>query len=636
MNKFLIAVILLMSTTVTNAQQNLDASLIPKNLLSHANAVVRDFDETIEVKDLDNCVTRISRAVTVLNKNGDEDAHIEIYYDKNETVKDIRGIVYNEFGKPVAKFSEKNFADENVADGFSLFESERVKNFLPSVTEYPYTIAYAYELRSKQTLGFDSWRPIENSGESVERANFQFSCQPDFNIKYKQINLPGKATVTTDRHGEKTYQWQVSNLESVRDEPFSPYISKNIPIVEVAPEQFSYYGIAGSYDSWKDLGKWIYDKLVSNRQQLPPQTIEKVKELTSGISDPYQKAKKIYEYMQGRTHYVSIQVGIGGLEPFQASDVDQQGYGDCKALVNYTQALLKAAGINSYYCVVQADDDYKVGMQTDFPSIDQGNHIILCIPFKNDTTWADCTSQTIPFGYLGAFTDDRTVLACTPDGGILLHTPIYGRNDNLKNRAADFTISTTGELSGTMTTIFKGVDYDMRNELLNEAKTDQDKILRKIYPMNNLNILHYELKQDKSVHPSTVENIKLDAPEYASPTDGKIYFPLNPVYRDEGAPPVVRNRQNDVYFARGYADEDDITYTIPAGYRLEKEPLNFSATKPFGKFTAAMSVNGDKITYKRSFQLTGGTYSKDTYNDVVDFFQDVADADGYTVSLVKN
>ncbi len=38
--------------------------------------------------------------------------------------------------------------------------------------------------------------------------------------------------------------------------------------------------------------------------------------------------------MQGKTHYISIQVGIGGYQPFLASDVDRLNYGDCKALVN--------------------------------------------------------------------------------------------------------------------------------------------------------------------------------------------------------------------------------------------------------------------------------------------------------------
>jgi hypothetical protein len=49
-----------------------------------------------------------------------------------------------------------------------------------------------------------------------------------------------------------------------------------------------------------------------------------------------------------------------------------------------------------------------------------------------------------------------------------------------------------------------------------------------------------------------------------------------------------------------------------------------------------MELIGDKLIYKRKFQLLGGTYDKDVYPDVVDFYQSVVDADDYNVVLVKN
>jgi hypothetical protein len=58
--------------------------------------------------------------------------------------------------------------------------------------------------------------------------------------------------------------------------------------------------------------------------------------------------------------------------------------------------------------------------------------------------------------------------------------------------------------------------------------------------------------------------------------------------------------------------------------------------KPFGSFTTVMTIEGDKLVYKRKFQLKDGNYSRETYQDMVDFFQSVADADEYNVRLVKN
>ena len=56
-------------------------------------------------------------------------------------------------------------------------------------------------------------------------------------------------------------------------------------------------------------------------------------------TDPIEKAKIVYKYMQEKTRYISVQVGIGGFKPMLAKDVDRLGYGDCKALSNYTKAL---------------------------------------------------------------------------------------------------------------------------------------------------------------------------------------------------------------------------------------------------------------------------------------------------------
>ena len=125
------------------------------------------------------------------------------------------------------------------------------------------------------------------------------------------------------------------------------------------------------------------------------------------------------------------------------ADVDRVGYGDCKALVNYMMALLKVAGIPSYYTLVYSGDE-KISMLRNFASAAQGDHVILCVPFGQDTTWLECTNQHIPFGFLGTFTDDRDVVVCTPEGGLVTHTPRYRDSLNVQRRTAwereDFTL----------------------------------------------------------------------------------------------------------------------------------------------------------------------------------------------------
>lgn len=634
MKALFITLFIFSAVTCVKAQENYDVSLISKDLLPYASSVVRNEEITTEVKDLDNTWLHVKMAITVLNKNGDDDGEISIWHSKNRVIKDIKGIIYNQYGKPVSKFSESDFDDVSEHDGFSLFSDVKIKHYRPMTTDYPYTVSYEYDVKSKQTLVFKDWEPNPSTGVAVEKSSYTFICKPDFKIRYKEVNVPSKMIIGTNKDGLKTYKWQASNLKAVRYEPYSPLRTANLVYVKIAPENFSYGGINGSFTNWRELGLWQYNKLNIGRQQLSPQTVARMKELTSDVSDPKQKARKIYEYMQGKTHYINISIGIGGFQPFPASDVDEQNYGDCKALVNYTQALFKAVDIDSYYCVVESGNT-KVGMLPDFASMDQGNHVILCLPFKSDTTFLECTNQNYPFGFLGDFTDDRIVLACTPEGGKLIHTPKYTSQANLEQRRANLSISPEGELTGSIITSFKGADYDDREHVIYESKTEQIKDLKRIYPINNLNIESADLKQFKTDRPYTTENLKISARDYGSVTDGKIVFLANPVNRISTVLREVRNRRNDVYINRGYTNEDEITYTLPAGYKVDMRPKKVSIEKPFGKFESSATVNGDKLVYSRKLQLIDGTYSKDTYQELVDFYQSIADVDNDNVTLVK-
>ncbi|MEN0055375.1 MAG: DUF3857 domain-containing protein [Mucilaginibacter sp.] len=634
MKAFLLLSFILFGGLSAQAQENYDASLISKDLLSYASAVIRNKEINVEVKDFDNTLYHIKTAITILNKNGDQMAEVLVWHDKSNIIKSIKGTVYNQFGKLTGKFSESDFEDVNTQDGFSLFQDLKVKHYNPPVTDYPYTLVYEYDVKSKQSLNFDDWAPNSTTGLAVEKSSYTFSCKPDFNIRYKEINTPSGVVKGTNKDGFKTYTWQVSNLKAIKDEPYSPNENKYLTYVKIAPEKFSYEGLTGSFTNWNEMGKWIYDKLLVTRLQIPAATVDYMKQLTQGITDPKLKAKKIYEYMQEKTHYISVQVGIGGYQPFLASDVDQQNYGDCKALVNYTQALLKSVNIESYYCIVEAGNQ-KVSPLKDFTSMNQFNHVILCLPFKNDTTFLECTNQKMPFGFLSDFTDDRTVLACTPTGGKLLHTPIYTAQNNLQQCKANFVLDVNGALTGNMLTSFKGTQYDNVQYIIDKAPKEQIKALQKEYPIDNMDIEKADFKQDKSQQPVTTENIQLNARDYASANDGKLSFIVNATNRVTHVPREVRNRRLDVYINRGFTDEDEISYTLPAGYKVDMRPANVSISKPFGKFSASITVKNNQLIYKRSLQVFDGTYSKDTYQDLIDFYQAIVESDDNNVTLIK-
>jgi hypothetical protein len=122
MNKPLILTFIsLLVLNLAVAQMKYPVSAIPSELKTRANAVIRDMETKIEIKDLENVVQYTKKAVTILNKNGENEAKMMIWYDKTRNIRYIKAQVYNEFGLPAGKIPEKEFQDVSAANDYSLF-----------------------------------------------------------------------------------------------------------------------------------------------------------------------------------------------------------------------------------------------------------------------------------------------------------------------------------------------------------------------------------------------------------------------------------------------------------------------------------------------------------------------------------
>ncbi|RZL44293.1 MAG: DUF3857 domain-containing protein [Pedobacter sp.] len=629
MKRLVLVLFVLLSSFSTQAQDIYDVDLIPANLRPRANAIVRNKETIVDMKAVDNVMYSVKQAITVFNKNGEDAARLVVFYDKNTSIKGIKGEVYNEVGKPISKFSQSDFKDESAVQDFSLFEDSRVKHFLPSVNTYPYTVVYNYEIRFKQNLIIPDWIPKPASDVAVEKSSYTFICKPEEKLRIKAQKIADAEEKADEK--QRTYTWTVNNLSAVKPEPYSPFKESYQASVKIAPEQFSYFRYGGSYSNWQELGKWYYDALLKDRQTLSPATIQTIKVLVKEEVDDKAKAKKIYEYMQEKTRYISIQVGIGGFQPFSAADVDRLGYGDCKALVNYMQSLLAVANIESYYCVVEAGTQ-KVSLDPTYASMNQGNHIILCMPLKGDTTWLECTNQKIPFGFLSDFTDDRMVLACTNDGGKLIKTPKLSTQANLQVRKADLILDEDGNISGSLKTVFSGSQYDNRQNVLYKPFTEQQKGLKEDYNVNNIYFDKIDYFQQKDINPKLTENLKINIRNYASINNEKMLFELN-AFNVQSTISDSKNRVLPIYINRGFTDVDTIIYQLPKNVSPFILPINNNYKNDFGSYESKAFLKDSKLVYCRKLVVNDGTFPANSYELFHKFMADVNTADHLKIIL---
>ncbi|MDQ4141225.1 MAG: DUF3857 domain-containing protein, partial [Bacteroidota bacterium] len=514
------------------------------------------------------------------------------------------------------------------------FEDDRVKYFKPQIPQLPYTVVYEYELKLKQTLNLPEWHPQPSGHVAVETSSFTFLAKPDFRTRIREVNLTQARQEVNEKEGKKI-TWTTQNLVALKTEPYSPPADTYLPGVEIAAVNFKYEGLPGTINNWQEYGQWTYQNLLKGRDILPGATINKVKDLVKDCSTTQEKVRKIYEYAQQKNRYISIQIGIGGLQPMQAEEVDRLGYGDCKALTNYTKALLQAVGIPSIYTEVYAGN-FKRSYTPDFTSL-QGNHVILCVPLspQADTMWLECTSKTAPAGFLGSFTDDRYVLLCTDKGGIIARTPRYEAQQNWQIRHANLILVENGTLTGKVETRFEGTQFDNREYLREKSPKEKLDEVREIYNIPNLDIIQYNLTEQKNGTPATIEKLELSTSQAGTVNGNLLLLQLNQLNHEISVPKELRQRKNKVYINRGFMDEDVVTYQLPKGYQLDYIPAPVDIQTVFGRFQTKAEVNNNELIYSRKLTLQQGEHSPEVYEQLISFFKKVVDSDHEKLILKK-
>ncbi|MBP4139860.1 DUF3857 domain-containing protein [Flavobacterium geliluteum] len=607
---------------------------ISDSLKENANAVVRFNQTDITILSQRSMNTKNHRIVTVLNEKGFDATESFEFYDKSTSVKNIEAIIYDAFGKEIKKVRRKDFKDQSVVGGGTLFSDSRYLYLDYTPISYPFTVEFISEVQTSSTAFIPKWMPLQGFNTSVEKASLNVVFLKDLGFKKKEFqfsNFDIKKTLDTDTQ----LSYVASNILAQKQEDYSPSYRELFPKVMMGLEYFHLEGVDGTATNWVDFGKWYSEKILSGTTDLPEETKTKIKALVGEEKDPIKKAKIVYDFVQKKSRYVSIQVGIGGWKPMLATDVDRLGYGDCKALTNYTKALLQAVDVPSYNTVLYGDA-YKTNIESEFVSM-QGNHMILSIPTGDHYTWLECTSQDDPFGYQGTFTDDRDVLVIKPEGGEIVHTKIYDDKGNKQTDKGSYAIDQNGTLTGAVSIVSEGSQYSSKSRVETLQPTEKEAHYKEYWDyINNLKLGKITFNNDKE-NVRFTEDIQISAANYATISANKLIFAVDVFNQNSTNVKRIRNRKNPFQFQRGYIDTDEIEVSLPTGFAIEFLPSNFELKGKFGEYkTEIIKKENNKLIYKRSISVNKGKYSNKEYDEYRLFMEQVSRNDNAKIILTKN
>jgi hypothetical protein len=525
-------------------------------------------------------------------------------YDKFSSVKKIKTTVYDQNGNIVRIDANSSLQDIAAFSGYSLYDDYRIKIFDPKYASIPFTVEFSYEISYNGLLSYPFWVLYDDFNVSIEQSSLTVFTPYHFKLRYHERNLNSTVNIH-DAGGKVEYDWKVSSIPALREEPYSPSLADYSPAVFLAPYDFVIGGYDGNCESWAKFGLWI-KKLADGRLVLDENTRQKLKSMIEGATNDLDKIRILYSYMQNKVRYVSIQIGIGGWQPIDAQSVEKVSYGDCKALANYMKSLLDAIGIKSYYTLVRAGEDAP-SLIEDFPS-NQFNHAIVCVPLKSDTIWLECTDQQIPFGFLGTFTDDRKVLLISDTGGIVVKTRQYSLTDNTQVQNAKVILDEEGNAESSISTEYRGVKYDLMSKILRMDDFDKKNSIREKIKLAQFNLVTYRYNETKTINPSLVEELKINVPEYGSIKGGYLVFKPNFINRIGKIPLKSVQRKAPIEIKRSYSETDTITYLLNGKYLSDLKPVTFSLKSPYGEYNYKIISGNKKICYIRSLKLIKGVF----------------------------
>lgn len=606
------------------------ALTIPAELKENAKSVVRDYHQTYKAVSPREATLSVRRVVTLLDNNHGRENQLVVYYDDDTKITRFKATLYDALGQKVRDAKKSEIEDISAVSGGQFYTDSRVKTVTLTHLTYPYTVEFEYELKMTDfgAVGSPNWRP-QYYDQSTERASYTAYIHAGNELLYRANDL---AEPTTSAEGNYTVmRWEVENLTAHRHEAEAPSMARTLPFLFTALRDFAVDDIELTNRSWELFGKQML-QLHEGIRTLPPALKTEVQNAVSGLTTDREKIAALYTMVQGRTRYVGVQLGVGGWQPFSAEYVEENRFGDCKALSNYMGAMLDEVGIENYPVLVNWDDQSAIAVEPDFTG-SAFNHMILYVP--GEDIYLECTSNEWPTGYLGDGKQDRNVLWLMPEGGKLVRTPAHVPGEHGHVRNVDLTITPEGNAEFDLRAGFFGTDHEnIRMFLGREANVEkQRETLHRAGELPDVSgkdfsvsVVPDEPRLDLSYHTLL--------PKYVRKLGKRMFVPLNKLYRYDWVPDQLTERRYPIISTEARFLVDTVHLTLPDN--LEVESLGEPETvikHAVGEYRSEVKTSPGKLTWIRTLKLVPVELPASAYESYRAFYVAVSKAERRQVVL---
>ena len=594
--KPLITILLLLACVLPAASQTVDA------------VVVQSVTE-VDCRDMRN--TRISeqRIYRLLNERASDMAQFAVGCSKWEKLTDFNGQVTDATGKVIRKFKKSELKRSDLSENFADNYYTLLLEYTPP--SYPITIEFNWVSEANNgNFGFPAFAPAETYNTQVEHASYVLTAPADMACRYLCRNTASQVTQSTSSDGRIRYEAHMDNLPAIDSEPYSPPARETLPHILWAPGKFEFHGMAGDMSTWQSLGAWI-QSLRTGRQDLTPEFKAQLHAMTDTCRTDRSKVEVIYNYLAQTTRYVSIQLGIGGWQPFPASEVCRTGFGDCKGLTNYLCTMLHEVGIPADYVVIGSGQHHLV---TEFPS-QQFNHVIAQVPLPGDTLWLECTASAfVPLGYMHESIAGKDALLIDDNGGHLVKLPAYTPEQNVSYNKAHVTLQDDGSAKVDVNMRYECRQYEDMLPMVSRTEQQRRDAMLKAINLSAVTLGDFTFAEHKQSYatPHIDVAMQLETRKLANITGSRMFVPVG-LFHKVNVPRELQQRVKPVNIDYGYVDIDTLVVTIPEGYVIEALPQAVNEVTPMGELSQTFEANDNTVTIVTRHLMRDGRYPATDY-----------------------
>ncbi|MGB6094309.1 MAG: hypothetical protein WBF83_11175, partial [Moheibacter sp.] len=123
---------------------------------------------------------------------------------------------------------------------------------------------------------------------------------------------------------------------------------------------------------------------------------------------------------------------------------------------------------------------------------------------------------------------------------------------------------------------------------------------------------------------------------YASVVGNSLLINLLPVGKSKTGLKKNNQRKFPFEIRFGYTDVVEFDLKLPVGYKISEDFDNIIYMTEFGNYLLAVKDNGDgSLRIHRTLTVKDGNYSKDKFNDFVEFTRRISSFDNSKILLEK-